>query len=133
MGGFFNHSAPENTGWVEENVYFGRKIPSHEGVFRDLVFHPSQQGEEDERRAPLKTPVWEARGQGAGAIRYRHTESPRIWETLPWGNCLQLSVTLLETIGPLQIRLSTKLNLVLVKNSFRKKQFLTFVFQHRDD
>lgn len=89
MGSFFNHSAPENTGWVEENVYFGREIPFHEGVFRDLVFHPSQQCEEDERRAPLKTPVWEDRGQGAGGIRYRHTESPRFWETLPWGNCLQ--------------------------------------------
>ena len=28
-------------------------IASHAGVFRELVFHP-------EKRAPLKTPAWEA-------------------------------------------------------------------------
>ena len=131
MGGFFNQSAPENTGWVEENVYFGREIPSHEGVFRDLVFHPSQQCEEDERRAPLKTPVWEARGQGAygtGTLRARVSGRPFLG-----GIVCNVSVTLLETIGPLQIRFLTKLNFVLVKKPFRKKQFLTFVFQHRDD
>ena len=34
-------------------------IASHAGVLGELVFHPSLVGS-DERRAPLKTPAWEA-------------------------------------------------------------------------
>ena len=39
-------------------------LASHAGVLGELVFHPSPQTPfvgMDERRAPLKTPVWEAR------------------------------------------------------------------------
>ena len=35
-------------------------LASHTGILGELIFHPSLLGK-DERRAPLKMPVWEAR------------------------------------------------------------------------
>ena len=63
-----------------------RILASHADVFRGAVFHPSPQTVgRDEKRAPLKTPAWEAKRICAPSQKSRRNHRPHVWTEAKYG------------------------------------------------
>ena len=76
-------------------------LASHAGVFRELVFHPSLVGR-DEKRAPLKTPAWEATFPQTGSLFKGHSpHKPAIifYVNLPKSPCYLVQTSRHDTLN----------------------------------